>query len=270
MAGHAFQDPEKGGVDFLLVVEGAELFRTDPLSVPDVEILVRQEGEKTVVGFLLPEGEIGELKGARVPVFQPSAKVGEGVEQEGVVTVGHVAHHFRSRFDDLLRVAHDARFVVISPAVDHDAVPFPARPEGGFPESSDLHRGVHQRVVVGGDVPVFRFFFQAGRHAPTPGGDDPDGEREFLRSVEMEKNGSPVQVPVFFVEMAGANGQVVRPYAVPDPELPFPPGTDAPAALVDFFPSPTARGEFLQVPGVIADLVGAGHPGGQNQVDGIG
>ena len=88
MTGDPFHDPEKRGIDLFLIIEGAERFRMNPFSVPRMEIFMRDKVQEAFVFLFLSESERGVLKAARIPVFQPSPEIGQGVQNLCMVLVG--------------------------------------------------------------------------------------------------------------------------------------------------------------------------------------
>src|SRR5262249_27394807 len=102
VGGDSLERPEQLGVVLLAVVQGHQPARPDALDVPEVEVLVRREGEE-----ILPSLGAGEIR-ARIEqrgggsVLQSSSTFVGQVEEEEVAIHRKAAKHLGRGFANLL------------------------------------------------------------------------------------------------------------------------------------------------------------------------
>ncbi len=260
--GHPLERPEQGGVVLLRVVERDEALRLHPLDVPEVEVLVRGEGEEVLPALRVLQPDARKEQRRRRRVLEPAAAAVGEVDEEQVALEREASEERRLRLDDLLQIRGQPLRVGRRVAPHDHLVRHARRGEGERLVRADLERAVDERVVVGRDERAV-LLGQGGERAPALGRDDLDHVPAVPEPLVVEEHRRAVEVAVAAVEVAGADGELVRVDPVAEDDL----GArrvDAEAALVDPDDLGGAavgeRGHVLELAGVLADQVAARRP----------
>ncbi len=279
----ALHQPEHLRVVLGLVVERSERHGTDALDEPQVEVLVRDEPEEVEVGLLLLEDERARLARRRVEVLEPAAAARVEVENEDVLLVGQrVAEDRGARLDDLSEVGLQSLGVVVALSPDGDLVRLSERLELEDLDRSRLDGRIDEPVVVGRDERVRAersardgdaASLEPGRDLPVRRRDEREPHGEVLVAVRVDEEVRSVEVGVRVVEVARADGEIVRVDAIGrlDRSRAGSRQPHAPCVLVDLLPPRglSVRGgrEVLNVARELAHQIGAGRPDRHHEVD---
>ena len=176
-AGHAFAEPQRPRVVFFRVIHGLERARPNALHVPQMEKFVcgyARQSPRAVGQSVRIQIDRGRESVLHPTAAGPTRKVVEkhiGVE-------GTVIHPTGGGGYDLVQLANDLRNVVVGRFRVHDhAIVSAAFVEIRFLKTSDLHRRIHQPVIIfraessigqrgkrRGDVPSLGHTVEAHRH----------------------------------------------------------------------------------------------------------
>ena len=291
IAGEAFKEPQQLRVVLLAVVVAGKGIGAQLLDVPGVKVLVADQAQQRGVALWLAWAG-GQAcvawqiiafadQGSAVAVLQPAIAVMHGVEHEKVVFVrrfftrclARSVPEMNRRLADFLRVGQQALAVKGGQSTGHHkAVRHTAGVEAAAPERAQLHRAVHQFVVVRGLVQAKAFFVgferrQARGRLPTGlalHGLQLQLVRRLFLSVHPQAHTRAIEEAALAVEPSGAH-RVVKGIDLVAQHQRLPAlASDGPAALVLLLCGQTAPAllgaQVLQVFGKLTHQITARNP----------
>ena len=277
IGGQPFDDPQALGMDLGLVVERPERDGSQPFPVPGVEQLVADEAEPAQVRRPRRRRPAAGHEQRRVAVLQAAPRLGDQVE-EFVAPVGHQPPHAVQFAGDALHVLRrlrpvpDPRFADVDELVGH--VGHRERVDHGVAGDD---RRIDQGVEVGGAPGVAGAAGVRGQ----PGRGVVPGRRQLEEHVvgagavvvgQGEEGRRAVQHREVGLDPVRAHRHLAPVDPVRDHDGVGAPGGRPPPVLPRLLdPQPFAvlgaGGDFLDVPGVLADQVRPRRPHRHHQLD---
>ena len=273
--GQTLHRPQESGVVLPRPVVRREGRRPEPLHVPEMEVLVRDQQQEVLVRRLLHEGKPRHEQRATPPMLEPpAALVVQMQDEEVAIAVRQPAEDGGLGVDDLDDVGDDPARIEIAASPDDQLVRHALRREGvrGVrPFRTQLERAVGQLVVI------LRGVHAIGKRQRRPRPPrlrhlQPHRAWLLLAPDDENRRRTRVQECMRRIDVVGAHRQLEAVQPVRHPHRPRLIRRDAPGVLVHLLDRQLAavlgaRVQAVDMPLVLADQIAPRRPHRQPDVE---